>query len=221
MSELPFWERPETVERFARREPDHRLRELAKEYPEPSSTRVLDLGCAGGRNTVFLAERGFDFIAVDSSPPMIAETCRRAAVVVGMEAAKDRVRLGKMCDLRTIGDGSVDLVAAFGIYLQASSRPEWEAALSETARVLKTGGRVLVATFTEKSDPDGSGSTPVPGEPHVYQRRSGRVFLVDAETLDQEMARHGLEPVVPTYTVRKETENGGRRVTANGDYQKV
>ena len=28
---------------------------------------VLDLGCAGGRNTVLLAERGFDVWAVDAS----------------------------------------------------------------------------------------------------------------------------------------------------------
>ncbi len=66
----PFWDRLETVERFAVREPDHRLVRLADDVHHPGATRVLDLGCAGGRNTVLLAERGFDVWARDASGPM-------------------------------------------------------------------------------------------------------------------------------------------------------
>ena len=48
--------------------------ELIEEYPDPSRVRVLDLGCAGGRNTVVLAERGFDLEALDASAAMVAKT---------------------------------------------------------------------------------------------------------------------------------------------------
>jgi hypothetical protein len=43
---------------------------------------------------------------------------------------------------------------------------------------------------------------------------------VDAQTLDREWAARGLSPVVPTEVVRKETDSGGRRVTANALYRK-
>ncbi len=56
---LPFWERPEMVERFAARDPDHRLVRLAALYARPSYVRALDVGCAGGSNAVFLARSGF------------------------------------------------------------------------------------------------------------------------------------------------------------------
>ena len=38
-------------------------------------------------------------------------------------------------------DASFDLVVALGIYHNARSAEEWQAALAETARVLKPGGR--------------------------------------------------------------------------------
>jgi len=43
---------------------------------------------------------------------------------------------------------------------------------------------------------------------------------VDATTLDSEMARHGLFPLVPTETVIREEGAGRRRVSANGLYEK-
>ena len=44
--------------------------------------------------------------------------------------------------------------------------------------------------------------------------------LVDASTLDSELARHGLAPVVPT-SVARPTVEIGRRVSANGLYVKA
>ncbi|MEN8149437.1 MAG: class I SAM-dependent methyltransferase, partial [Planctomycetota bacterium] len=113
--DLPFWERPETVDRFAGRDPDHRLRELVGEYPEPRKARILDLGCAGGRNTVYLAGLGFDVIAIDSSVAMVTETRRRLAAVVSSEEAELRVRMARMDDLSLLLDGTVDFVVALGI----------------------------------------------------------------------------------------------------------
>lgn len=216
----PHWEDPEHVERFARREPDVRLVELLDRVADPGGTRVLDLGCAAGRNTALLAERGFDVQALDGSRAMISHTRRRVAAILGEEEAHRRVRRGRMDDLGAFADGAFDLVVALGIYHCAASGEEWALALDESARVLAPDGRLLVAVFTPETDLHGTGVRPVPGEPHVYSGfSSGRTYLIDAPTLDAEMAGRGLEPLVPSRTVRVELENG-RRVVVNALYEK-
>ncbi len=216
-----FWDSPENVERFAAREPDVRLRELLSAFPTPSRTRVLDLGCAGGRNAVLLAEKGFDLAALDASPAMVARTRERVAGILGGEEAARRVRVGRMDDLSAFADASLDLVAALGLYHCAQSRGEWERALSETARVLAPGGLLLVSVFTPETDLTGRGTRAIAGEPDVYEGfdSGGRHVLVDAARLDQDMARFGLFPVEPTRTARPKVETG-RRVSANGLYRK-
>lgn len=221
-AEAPFWERPETVARFADRDPDHRLVKMADTYAAPSRVKVLDLGCAGGRNTVFLARRGFDVVARDSARAMVEETRRRLTAVLGEAEAAARVRVAPMDRLEGIADGSVDLLVALGVFHNAASGPEWNRALREAHRVLARGGRILVSDFTDKLDPEGRGLIPVDGEPHVFLgSSSGRVYLLSAAELDREMIRHGFAPLAPTETVSRETEGGGRRVTANGLYSKL
>ncbi len=218
--ERPFWERPEQVERFADREPDHRLLELLWGYADPTATRVLDLGCAGGRNTVVLAERGFDFFALDISRAMVERTRERVAGIVGREEAARRVFVGRMGDLSAIESGTVDLVLALGVYHNAGSREQWDRALAETARVLRPASRVLVSNFSPRSDPAGRGLREVPGKPHVYEGfDAGPLYLLGAEELDDEMARHGLLRAAVTETVSVPTDTG-RRVTVNGLYYK-
>ncbi len=218
-AEIPFWERPDVVARFAGREPDQRLQILAGELPRPGEVRVLDLGPAGGRNTVFLAEMGFEVHALDASRAMAAETRRRLAAVRGEAEAGLRVGRGDMTRL-PFRDAAFGLVVALGVFHCAGGRSEWDAALAETYRVLEPGGRLLVAVHTDETDLDGTGLVPVEGEPHVFLRGGGRVFLVDAATLDAEMERHGFRRQAVTETVRRPTGAGGVRVTANGYYAK-
>lgn len=221
MSARSYWEEPEQVESFAGRAPDRRLLELIKSYRKAEQTRVLDLGCAGGRNTVILAERGFDVQAIDASVAMVEKTRERVAAVLGPAEARARVRLGRMEDLGDFAPESFELVVALGVYHSASSQGEWDRAVSETARVLTPGGKVLVASFSPASDPTGAGLRPVAGEPHVYEGfPSGRLLLLDAAELDAGMGRQGLSPVVPTRMVVAPTESG-RRATVNALYRRI
>ncbi|MDQ3397951.1 MAG: class I SAM-dependent methyltransferase, partial [Deinococcota bacterium] len=126
-SDLPFWERPDVVEMFANRPPDTRMVALLKNAP--TTTRVLDLGCAGGRNSLWLAQQGFDFFAVDASTAMIVKTRERVGALLGEEAAKARVLAGRMDSLTCFAEGSFDLVLAFGIYQGAQSEAEWHRAV--------------------------------------------------------------------------------------------
>jgi SAM-dependent methyltransferase len=216
-----FWDSPENVARFAAREPDVRLTQLILGYADARAVRVLDLGCAAGRNAVLLAERGFDVFAVDASSAMAARTRERVAAILGEAEAARRVRVGRMDDLGWAADESFELVVALGLYHCAQSRAEWDRALSESARVIAAGGKLLVSVFTPETDLTGRGLTPVAGEPNVYDGfESGRSFLVDAATLDAELARFGLTPLEPTRTARPRVETG-RRVSANGLYVKA
>jgi SAM-dependent methyltransferase len=215
------WEDPERVEEFARKPPDHRLVPLVESETDPSRIRALDLGCAGGRNAVFLAERGVDVVAADGSAAMVERTRQRLAEILGPEAAAERVIHTTMERMPFAADGSFDLVVALGIYHNARSAEEWQAALAETARVLKPRGRALVSVFTPETDLEGKGKTPVPGVPHLYERPDGRrMYMVDPGTLDRDMAVHGLEPLEPTALAEGKVEVG-RRVSANALYVKV
>lgn len=215
-----FWERPEVVAEFAARAPDHRLLALLQEYGQPEAVRVLDLGCAGGRNTVLLAERGFDIYAIDSSAAMVEETRRRVAAVLGEAEAKARVQVGTMDDLSRFPARSFHLIVALGVLHNAQSWAEWQRAVGELARVLRPNGRLLVAHFTPETDLTGQGVRPVPGELHLYDGLpAGRATLLDAATLDAEMERHGLLALTPSETATTPTDRG-RRVSVNALYRK-
>ncbi|MDX1676175.1 MAG: class I SAM-dependent methyltransferase [Longimicrobiales bacterium] len=214
-----FWEDPERVERFADREPDHRLQRLVPAYDDPAAVRVLDLGCAGGRNTVFLAERGFDVWALDAAGAMVERTRARVAERLGRAEAERRVVRGRMDDLSRWPDGAFELIVALGIHHAAESWSEWQRAASETARVLAPGGLLLLNQFTPEVDLTGDGVEPVPGEPHVYTGfPSGRAVLLDADALDREWQRRGLDPVEPSETKHVELDDGTRRVSVNALY---
>ena len=213
----PFWERPDVVTRFAAREPDLRLAALAATFGTPTRVQVLDLGCAAGRNTLFLAARGFSVLALDASEPMVRATRERLAAARLDRPGVD-VRVGRMERLEGVDPGRVDLVVALGVYHQAQGRAEWDAALAATGRVMARGGLLLVASHAPGTRYEGAEARPVPGEPHVYEGfPTGRSFLVVARELDRELARHGLLPFVPTET-RVVDEGESRRVTVNALY---
>lgn len=215
-----FWESPEQVARFAARTPDVRLMNLLESVESVESFRVLDLGCAGGRNTVALAQRCCDFHAMDKSLAMVERTRQRVEEMLGPSEAAARVHHGSMDNLADFQDASFDLVVALGVYHNASSTEEFDRAISETSRVTKLGGRALVASFDKRTDPTGAGVTPVTGQPHLYEGfRSGRVFLLSQDELDEAFARHSWLPAVKSETVQVDTERG-RRVTVNALYQR-
>jgi len=216
-----FWESEEAVERFTGKEPDVRLLELLKGYSDPGEVRVLDVGCAAGRNTLMLAEHGFDVSAIDSSEAMVARTRERVARVLGPEESERRVRLGHMEDLSQFSDASVHVLVALGVLHQATSESQWTGAMQEMSRCVVPGGALLVAVWSPRSRPHGELIQRVDGERHVYAGfHSGTHYLVEAPLLDSALAAAGFVPVVPTEDVLVETEKGWR-VTINGLYQRT
>lgn len=216
------WNDPEVVEMFATRDPDVRMLELLDSFAAPAETPVLDLGCAGGRNTVALAERGFDVYAVDAAPAMVERTRGRVAALLGMGEAERRVRLGRMEDLRYFADGFFRLVVALGVFQAVPALELWHRAVAETARTLRRGDLLLVSHFTPASDLTGEALCAVPGEPTVFEGLpgGGRAVLLDRGELDAAFAIHGFVPDVPSRTVEVTLDAGRRRVTTNALYRR-
>lgn len=215
------WTDPEVVARFAARPPDHRLTGLLSHGA--SETRLLDVGCAGGRNTVWAARQGADVHALDASLPMVEETRRRLAEVIGAAEAERRVRHGVMSDLSAYPTSGFDLVVALGVLQDAHDLAELKRTLAEIGRVLRPGGSCLVANFGPESQPGGEPLRPVEGAPHVwlgFGASERRMTLPPAATLDELFAAHGMVPDVPTAIVRVPTELGFR-ITFNALYRRT
>lgn len=212
-----FWEDVERVARFAARDPDHRLVELMEAYTDPGQIRVLDLGCAGGRNTVVLADRGFDVWALDGSAAMVDHVRTRVAGRVARP--EERVVRGRM-DALPYDPDRFHLIVSLGLMHSARSREEWSRAADETARVLRPGGRLLFNQFTPEADLTGQGIVAVAEREDVYDGLpGGRAVLLTAGQLDAEWLERGLEPEVPSDTVRVR-KGEELRVSVNALYRK-
>lgn len=230
---LPMWERPEVVARFAARPPDRRLQALfagegtlapvrAAWMPTSRRPAVLDVGCAGGRNSVWLVEHGADVHAVDASAAMVVATRERLARSLGADEAERRVQRRGMRDLRCFPDGAFDLVLALGVLQDAGDRREFDDALDEVARVLRVDGLCLVANFGPDSRPDGAPLRAVAGKRDVWTGFGAgerRMTLPDRAGLDAAFLERALRPAVATERVRVETPRG-YRTTLNALYRK-
>jgi SAM-dependent methyltransferase len=216
-----FWEQTEQVERFEARDADLRLHELLDGYPEPEAIRVLDLGCAAGRNTLLLLRRGFDAIAVDSSRAMVDRTRQRAAALIGSVEANRRVLLAQMTDLWFSRDGEFGLVVALGIYQEAPTEELFRQALAETRRVLVQGGRCLVANFAPGTGPTENPPSRIPNSQYRFAGlKRGSVCFLTADELDEEFRRIGMSSEVPSVTVKRDAGETVR-ITVNALYRKT
>ncbi|MGA2859426.1 MAG: class I SAM-dependent methyltransferase [Candidatus Sulfotelmatobacter sp.] len=92
---------------------------------------VLDFGCGAGENTVLLALRGADTVAIDLSPELIALAKKRC----GLHCAKADLRVAS-CHETGLPDHSVDVVFGIAILHHLGLA----LSLKEAARLLKWDG---------------------------------------------------------------------------------
>jgi SAM-dependent methyltransferase len=111
--------------------------------------RILDVGCGTGRHAVALARRGFDVLGVDLAPRMVAAArakarrahVRRRAVFALADGARLPVRGGAFDVALSLCEG------AFG----SDPRPgAQEEILSEVARALRPGGRLVLVALDRR-----------------------------------------------------------------------
>ncbi|MCB0714260.1 MAG: class I SAM-dependent methyltransferase [Ignavibacteriae bacterium] len=100
--------------------------------------RALDCGCGEGRFCRMLAERGVaSVLGLDLCEPMIEAANQLAS-------GRDEYRVADVQEMSFLGDESFDLVVS---YLNQCDLPDYEANNREVYRLLKPGGRFIVANL--------------------------------------------------------------------------
>lgn len=125
---IAFYDRD--AESYAQSAIDHGVRDSLRRFEArlPRTARVLDLGCGGGHESVWLAEHGHNVTSMDASPGLAAEAKRRFGI-----------------DVRVADFTALDDVAAFdgvwsGAALHHAKTEELPAIIAAIARALKPGG---------------------------------------------------------------------------------
>jgi len=99
---------------------------------------VLDSGCGEGRFSRGLIDRGADrVLGLDFCEPMII-------AAKALETGKDAYRVADVQDLSFLEDHSFDLAVS---YLNQCDLPDFQANNREVFRVLRPGGRFIVANL--------------------------------------------------------------------------
>lgn len=217
---MPDWEHPDTVAFFRGRDPDQRLQELVESAAIAPTARVLDLGCAAGRNAAYLAQRGHSGVAIDGSAAMVAAT-RERLDALGAHTSWRTLRrpLDALDDLE---GASFDLLLALGILQNAPSDEVFARALDQLARLAAPGARLLLQNFGPDSQPHGRALERVPASAHGWrgflpEDPMAVYTLPDADALDAMVCERGFRAARPTRVVWKQT-HAGRRCTIIGEY---
>ena len=100
--------------------------------------RVLDAGCGGGRNLVYLLRTGFDACGVDQSRQSIMQV-RALARTLAPQLAADNFRVEPI-ETMSFPAADFDVVISSAVLHFARNEEHWQSMVDEMWRVLKPGG---------------------------------------------------------------------------------
>jgi tellurite methyltransferase len=102
---------------------------------------VLDAGCGGGRNLVYLLRAGFEVHAVDRDAQAV-ERVRRLAAELAPHLPVENVRQGEV-DALPFADGGMDVVMSSAVLHFAADEAHFGRMVDEMWRVLRPGGMLF------------------------------------------------------------------------------
>jgi len=142
--------------------------------------RVVDVGCGGGRNLVYLLRSGYEVYANDANP-MAIRTVRQLAAALAPALPADNFRVESI-EAHTFPAAFADVVLSSAVLHFARDDRHFMSMLEGTWRVLKPGG--LMFCRLASSIGMESRMQPVEGRRHRLPDGSER-YLVDEPLLVQ------------------------------------
>lgn len=141
--------------------------------------RILDAGCGGGRNLVYLLREGFDVWATDADPAAVASV-RALAARLAPQLPADRVAVAPVERL-PFDDASMDVVISSAVLHFARDHVQFDAMVREMWRVLAPGGMLFCRLassigMTERMRPLGDGRFRLPDGSDRYLVDEGQVM---------------------------------------------
>jgi len=121
------------------------------------ATTVLELGAGQGRDTLYLARRGFQVHALDYAPEGLGAIEAKA----GAAGLADRVRIA-LHDVRQrlpFADDSVDASFSHMLFCMALTTPELDRLVADLRRVVRPAGLVVYTVRTTDDAHYGAGIT--------------------------------------------------------------
>jgi len=157
--------------------------------------RVLDAGCGGGRNLVYLLREGFECFGVDRSAEAIGSV-RAMAARLGRRWAAENFRV-EAVEAMSFANGFADVVICNSVLHFAENDAQFEGMVRELWRVLRPGGML----FCRLASTIGGVFVPVAGsERRVLMSHGAEWYLVDEELLMRTTKELGGELVDPLKT---------------------
>lgn len=187
-----FWEeRYGSTDRVWSGQVNPRLAEVAADLP---AGRALDLGCGEGADALWLAERGWQVVAVDVS----ATALQRAAEAASARNVSDRIDFQRHDLNETFPEGAFDLVSAQ--YFHSPARLEREAVLRRAAGQVNPGGVLVIVDHGAAPPWAQHHEHSFPGIEEVIaslRLDAAGWTRVRAETVDRELVADGQKATVP------------------------
>ena len=158
----------------------------ATRFARAGITDVVELGAGQGRDTLYLARRGFHVHALDYAPGAV-ETIRAKAEAAG---ATELVRADRhdVRDPLPLADRSVGACYSHMLFRMALTTPELQRLAEEVRRVVRPGGLVVYTARTTEDAHFGAG---IPRGEDMYEH-GGFIVHFFGRALVERLA-HGFE----------------------------
>ena len=176
-----FWNEKEVVNSFANRPCSKYITdEIDKICLQNQISKVIDIGCGGGRYSKYIKEKNLEVFAVDKNSAMVD---------IVKECGIDVLRC-EMSNLKFKND-TFDLVLSIGVLHNAVSLEEYKAAIKEIYRIMKSNAHCIISVFTNSVITD---DLKFIGESkYVFQNGRPPMILLSKDTIIEVFKEEGLE----------------------------
>ena len=130
-----FWNKVETRDQFQNRSVSKYITDEIDKLD--SESKVIDIGCGGGRYSRYVKQKGMFVIAVDKYSNMATSLSEEN--ITFMQGCMDNL---------PIQNNMFNVILSIGVIHNAVTLDEYEKAISEMYRILKKNGLIIFSVFT-------------------------------------------------------------------------